>query len=339
MSAALVYVHAAGLACPIGLTWPSAGAAMRAGITRKSTSAYRDNQGREIVASYLRDLLPEDASYEERWLFLLTQALRDATCSSGAAALARMRMFLALPRAGNGSAYSPTFVASALSTRLGVELSPDDIHILTEGAHGGYAALYKGCACVHAGQPCVVAAADSLLSAQRLLLLSGKERLLVDGNSDGLIPGEAAAALILGAESHRPLAHIRGIGFAREQSLIDNDIPLRADGLIAAVRAALADAGLQLHELDFRLSDAAGESFYFKEQALLVTRLLHERKPDFPLWLPAETLGDTGAAAGLCSLLWAMAAWQRGYAPGPRTLACAGNEDGARAVVILESVR
>ena len=337
MNPASVYVGAAGLACPIGLTWSSAAAAMRAGITRKSISAYHDNQGREIVASYLRGLLPEDSSCEGRWLFLLTQALRDVADDSGATALVRMPLFLTLPRADDGRAYSSAWVCDALSTRLGVPLSPDNIHILMAGAYGGYVGLHQGCASARTGKPCVVAGADSLLSAKRLLALSEKERLLVDGNSDGLIPGEAAAALMLSTQRRQPLARVRGIGFASEQSLIDNDIPLRADGLTAAALAALTDAGLELHDLDFRLSDAAGESFHFKEQALLVTRLLRQRKLDFPLWLPAETLGDTGAAAGLCGLLWAMAAWKRNYAPGPRVLACAGNDEGARAAVILES--
>ncbi len=340
MTSAPVYVSAAGLACPVGMTWACACAAMRAGITRKSSSAYRDNQGREIVASSLRDLLSEDSSYEERWLFLLIHALRDVTRHRGGpVVLQRMPLFLTLPPARGGQAYSAAFACEALSRTLGLQLSPDNLHLLTGGACGGYLALDLGRASVRAGVPCVVAAADSLLSAWRLLPLAEQDRLIVEGNSDGLIPGEAAAALMLSQDSRDALAQLCGVGFATEPSLLGNEIPLRADGLIAAVRAALSEASLQLHDLDFRLSDAAGESFHFKEQALLVSRLLLTRKPDFPLWLLAESLGDTGAAAGLCSLLWAMAAWQRQYAPGPRALACAGNEQGARAAVVFTSVQ
>ena len=336
MKSSPVYVSAAGLACPVGMSWPAACAAMRAGIMRKSISPYRDNQGRAIVASYVRDLLPEGALGEERWLFLLTQALRDVARDSGPYALERMTLFLALPLANSGREYSSAWVCKELSSSLGLQLSPANVHVLSGGAYGGYVALQRGSAWSQSGHPCVVAAADSLLSAGRLLSLSEKERLLVDGNSDGFVPGEAAAALLLNREPRRALAQIRGIGFAVEQSLMDNEIPLRAEGLVVATREALFASGVHLHDLDFRLSDAAGESFYFKEQALLVTRLLRERKPDFPLWLCAETLGATGAAAGLCSLLWAMAAWDRSYAPGPRALACAGNDQGERAAVVLE---
>ena len=339
MSVAPVYIAAAGMACPVGLSWPSACAAMRAGISRKQSSLYLDNQGREIVASYLGEQLPADVLWQERWLTLLALALRDALQVRDQRTLVGMPLFVALPFSGSGEAYHSAWVAQALSDKLGLQLVASQVQVVAEGAAGGYVALQQGCLSVRRGRPCVVAAADSLLSAQRLLPLSEQDRLLVEGNSDGFIPGEAAAALLLGDDSRQALAHVRGIGFATEPSRIDNEVPLRADGILAAAQAAVAAAALSPHDLDFRLSDAAGESFFFKEQSLLVTRLLRERKPEFPLWLPAESLGETGAAAGLCSLLWAMAAWQRGYAPGPRALACAGNQQGARAAVVLESPR
>jgi len=333
-----VYVNAAGLACPIGLTWPSACAAMRAGITRKRLSPYRDDQGREIVASYVLDRLSEDSLIEERWLFFLAHALRDATRGRGLHVLEDLPIFLTLPSTRSGGTYEPGWVSSALSQRLGVKLFAANVHVLSGGASGGFVALQTGRASAQAGRPCAVAAADSLLSAARLLPLAQHERLLVEGNSDGFIPGEAAAILMLSQEKRGALARLCGVGFGLEPSLFSNEVPLRAEGLIAAAREALSDAGLRLTDLDFRLSDAAGESFFFKEQSLLVTRLLQERKQEFPLWLPAETLGNTGAAAGLCSLLWAMAAWERGYAPGPRALACAGNEQGNRAAVVFEKI-
>lgn len=334
-----VYVSAAGLACPVGLTWPSACAAMRAGITRKNISAYTDNQGREIIASYLTPLISPDVSCEARWLFLLTQALRDVMGGSGPHAIAHLPLFLALPPSSSNRPYAVDQVCAALSKELGVRLSPDLLQIFGDGAHGGYVALQQGRASVHAGRTCIVAAADSFLGARRLLALAEKQRLLVEGNSDGIIPGEAACAVLLSHDRRHALGQISGIGFAVEPSRLDNHTPLRAEGMITAAHAALDEAGLQLADLDFRLSDAAGESFYFKEQSLLVSRLLRARKTDFPLWLPAASLGDTGAAAGLCSLLWALAAWRRDYAPGPRALACAGNEQGSRAAIVIESVK
>ncbi|HYO55839.1 hypothetical protein [Archangium sp.] len=312
---------------------------MRAGITRKAFSPYRDDSGREIVASYLRDgIISDDAPVEERWLFLLSRALEDISNRIHGSPIEQMPLFVALPASSSERPYTAPFLAEALSTRLDVRLAAQNVFVFSEGACGGYVALQQGRASVRAGQPCIVAAADSMVSGRTLLRLSEKQRLLVEGNPDGVIPGEAAAALLLTREKGQALASIRGLGFGKEESLIDNDVPLRAEGVVAAARTALAEAALQLHELDFRLSDAAGESFYFKEQALFVSRLLRERKAEFPLWLPAETLGDTGAAAGLCGMLWAMAGWARKYAPGPRAIGFAGNEAGRRAAVVFESV-
>ena len=106
--------------------------------------------------------------------------------------------------------------------------------------------------------------------------------------------------------------------------------------MVAAARAALGEAGLSLHDMDFRLSDATGEGYFFREQLLLLTRLLRQRKPDFPIWLCAATLGYVGLAAGLCSLVQAIIACRRGYAPGPRSIATVGSLQGERAALILE---
>ncbi|MBZ5709308.1 hypothetical protein [Nannocystis pusilla] len=309
---------------------------MRAGITRKSFSGQHDDDGREIVTSRLQGVIREDVPPGQRWLELLIYALADLARGNGLAALERPSVFLALGRFALERS-SPSSLAEVLTQTLGTRILPEDVHVLREGAYGGYVALEQGRACVRAGRPSIVAAAESLLTARTLLALSQKQRLLVEGNSDGVIPSEAAAAVLLTGDRRHALARIRGLGFAREPSSLDNDVPLRAEGLLGAARAALLEAGLHPHEVDFRLSDAAGESFYFKEQALLVSRLLRERKAEFPLWLPAETLGDTGAAAGLCGLLWAMAGWARKYAPGPRAIGFAGDEAGGRAAVVIES--
>jgi 3-oxoacyl-[acyl-carrier-protein] synthase-1 len=182
-----------------------------------------------------------------------------------------------------------------------------------------------------------VGAADSLIGAQVLLELVARKRLLSARNPDGVIPGEASACVFLSASRVGSLAEIRGMGFGREPALRDNEVPLRADGLVAATRAALAHARCELHDLDFRVSDTAGESHAFKEQALLVTRLLRQRKGSFPVLQPAEALGDTGAAAGLCGLVTAVEALHRGKAPGPRAIVFGGNEQGDRAAVVVQA--
>ena len=146
------------------------------------------------------------------------------------------------------------------------------------------------------------------------------------------VTGEAGAALIV---STRPLrlaprqARIAGLGFATERE------PSRGLGIAEAARLALREADLDLAEIDFRISDAAGEPYAFKELALMLARLLRRKRERFPLWLPSESIGYTGAASALVGLAVAFQAFRRGYAPGPRALVSAAGSTGDRAVAVL----
>jgi 3-oxoacyl-[acyl-carrier-protein] synthase I len=337
MNATAIYVRSLGLACPVGLNWRAACAAMFAGITRKCELEYRDNRGRPIVGSRL-SIIGATSTASERWLFLLAYALRDALRETDR--LEDHHLILSLPRDCRGRAVDAGSVAAELSQRLGRPLDPRRIEVVAAGAYGGMAAVAMArSALANRETPaCIVAGADSLLGAQQLLRLAERRRLLGEENADGVIPGEAAAALVLTARPRDAVAALLGVGLADEPSSLENDLPLRAAGVAAAARDALAQAGLGLHDMDFRASDAAGESFFFKEQALLVARLLRQRKEEFPLWLVAEALGDCGAAAGLCGLVHAIAGFAFGRAPGPRAIAFAGNDQGRRAAVVIEDM-
>jgi 3-oxoacyl-[acyl-carrier-protein] synthase-1 len=172
-----------------------------------------------------------------------------------------------------------------------------------------------------------------------LAKLAQQRRLLTDTNSDGVIPGEAAACVLLGRRGSSALAHIRGLGFGEEPGLRANDVPLRATGIIAAARAALTEAGCTMDDIDLRISDAAGESYEFREQALLLPRLLQAPKPALPVMLPATSLGHVGVAAGLCGLVLATETFACGLAPGPRIMCFAGSTGPDRAALVVEAVR
>jgi len=334
---AAIFVKAVGMACPVGLSWATACAAMRAGITRRRFSSLRDNEGEEIVTSHLQIEPLQGALRAARCRLLLDAALADLARQVNAEELRRCPLFLAMTPAlapPDGSEASlPT-----LSAVLGSQPGPIR-QIEGPGAFAALAALREVRARLEDGESCILAAADSMVGAREIQRLAQAGRLLSPINSDGVTPGEAAVVLLFTRDASGALAKVCGLGFGDEPSSLDNDVPLRADGLVGATRLALDDARMALADIDFRVSDAAGESFFFKEQALLVSRLLHDRRAAFPLWLPARSLGDTGTAAASCGLAWAMAAWARGYAPGPRAIGFAGNERGQRAAVILETVR
>jgi 3-oxoacyl-[acyl-carrier-protein] synthase I len=175
---------------------------------------------------------------------------------------------------------------------------------------------------------------DSMLSWLTLRSYEERQRLLTAVNSNGFMPGEGAAAVLVDAREDAPLV-CTGVGFGVETAHVDSELPLRADGLSDAIRAALSEAGCEMHDMHFRITDLAGEHYYFKEAALALSRTLRGRKEEFDLWHPAEAIGETGAVAGLAVLAVAHAASCKGFGPGPRILAHMANDDGRRAALVL----
>jgi 3-oxoacyl-[acyl-carrier-protein] synthase-1 len=182
----------------------------------------------------------------------------------------------------------------------------------------------------------LIAATDSLLTWPTLSQYEGEERLLTARNSNGFMPGEGAGALLVDAARGQPGELVcSGIGFAREEAHLGSGEPLRADGLSQAIKAALAEAGCAMHDMDYRITDVAGEQYYFKEAALALSRTLRQRKETFDIWHPAECTGETGAATGATVIALAHAACQKAYSLGPNILAHLANDAGQRAALSL----
>jgi 3-oxoacyl-[acyl-carrier-protein] synthase-1 len=102
-----------------------------------------------------------------------------------------------------------------------------------------------------------------------------------------------------------------------------------------AIKAALADAGREMHDMDFRITDLSGEHYYFKEASLALSRTLHRPKEEFDLWHPAECTGETGALAGVAVVALADAACRKNFTKGPDIVAHMANDGGQRAALSL----
>lgn len=181
----------------------------------------------------------------------------------------------------------------------------------------------------------LVAATDSLLVASTLQNYQEKDRLLSSINSNGFIPGEAGAAIVVEAQSQGSQLVCDGLGFAVETATIDSEEPLRADGLTQAIKESLKDAKCEMGDLDFRISDVAGEQYHFKEATLALGRTLRVRKPMFDIWHPADCVGETGAAIGLIMLSVFKTSNEKGYQLSRKTVAHLGNDQGKRIAIIL----
>ncbi|PVV16280.1 MAG: 3-oxoacyl-ACP synthase [gamma proteobacterium symbiont of Ctena orbiculata] len=225
-----------------------------------------------------------------------------------------------------------------LQDELGFEFS--DQSLVIAGGHVAVAiALKHARELIHqqGARHVLVAASDTMLIAPTLAHYEEQERLLTSDNSNGFIPGEAGAALLVESASGKSenLLCCEGLGFAVEGAHIESEEPLRAEGLTAAIKESLTDAGCETGDLDFRITDISGEQYHFKEASLALSRTLRERKAEFDIWHPADCVGEVGSAQGLIMLSVLKAACEKEYSKGARMFAHMGNDDGKRSCIIL----
>ena len=337
-----MYVTSVGMTSPVGLCAEAACAAIRAGISMFEELPYWDNSGQPIIGS--RVSCPEAAiRCEEHFAALLCSAIKD--CLQIPAAPEGVPLLLGLPepeRPGIPERLAER-VIGRVEEKLGLHFHPEFSQTICSGHTSGFEALRTARELLRRRKvsACMVCGVDSYLNARSLLWLEEHERLKTEENSDGVIPGEAAAAVLVGlteASEVTSSVRITGMGFAHEDASILSQEPLLGLGLSKALRDALAEASIGLHEIDFRLSDVTGESYGFREQMLALARVMRSRREEgIPIWHCAEFIGDTGAAAGVCQLVVAFQAFKKGYAPGNHGVCYTSAVSGDRAVIVLEA--
>src|SRR5208337_4129653 len=232
-----------------------------------------------------------------------------------------------------------TQILPEIEHRLGLPLHPASRVIPRDHASVVVALREAGKLIDSKQAPCViVASVDSLLHQELKSYYLAQRRLLTPNNSNGFCLGEAGSALLIvpqGTNTHGEL-QIRGMGLAREKATIESEEPLRADGLVQAIREAFREEGVTYDDLHYRITDQNGEHYKFKEMVLAMMRFPRKPKPKlFDLWHPIEYIGDVGAAIGPIVLGVALHASQKGYSIGPTVLCTFGNDDGERAAIIV----
>lgn len=225
------------------------------------------------------------------------------------------------------------------------QLSGFDFHqdstVIANGRVSGVQAIDMARRLLEIGHPaCLVMGIDNYLVGKTLTDYHQAGRLKTERNSDGFIPGQAAAAVVLQPADRGRGLLVKGIGYGREPSTIINAaVPLRADGLTAACCGALAQAGMDLGQLDYRLADLNGEHYGFREATLMLSRILRKHKQAFDIRHPAESVGEVGAAIVPIVCAVALASALKNYAPGPGVLCHFANDDFQRAAIVLQYLK
>ncbi len=340
-----MFLVSTGIVCSVGLSASAACAAMRAGIANFEELPYRDNNGEPIVGAITPILTPE-LQFGPRLMEMLAMALQDCLGQLPALPLQKVPLLVGLAEPGRpgGGEWLAENIILQVQDKLEWKFHPQLSKAIPKGHTAGFEGLRV--ARVLLQNPdvpgCIVCGVDSYINGSSLWWLQQHWRLKREDHSNGVIPGEAAAAVYVQRQptfKAETLVQVIGLGYAHEKAIVLSEEPLLGLGLSWAIRAALAEANLQMHDIDFRLSDVTGESYGFKEQAIALSRLMRGRRDELPIWHSAEFIGDCGAATGVCQLVIARESFIKGYAPGDRAACYTSAVLGDRAVTVLQRQR
>ena len=182
-------------------------------------------------------------------------------------------------------------------------------------------------------QAIIFGGADSLISMDKCLELDAATRLNTVGKREGLVPGEAAAFVVLqstesAVKNKTPaLAYLRGVGIAAEPNARNADIEA-TEGLSSAINQALAQAGITATDIQGIVHNLGAETvqsleWHHTTQAIWPRRVSEQQRlavqngeieqadiPDDPIpdiECPYQTMGEVGAAALPMQLATALA--------------------------------
>lgn len=355
-----------GAVTPVGLDAPSSCAALRAGIARLSEleAGSVDSQllekqpatGGRVPLEWF-DGGPSEQQWPGHERFEKPEPPPPETyVETGAERLAR----LAVPAAreawanavlgghqgdgiglylGLGEAEDAGPVVDAVVGAVGMRLSP--VVVKPEGRAAGLIALESAVRDLSAGRirGAIVGGVDSLIRAPVLEQLESEGRLQSGTNPHGVIPGEAAAFLFVESVQQARgrgasvVARIVGSSIAEEPTA-DTDEPNQAAGLTKALQGACRNRP-ELKVMPLVVCDLNGDRYRGMEWGLSATRAFSRFHETREIWHPADNIGDSGAASGPLSAVWACSAFQKGYAGRDHAIVWGASDGKPRSALLL----
>jgi len=338
-----IAVVGTGAVTSVGVTSAQTCAAIRAGIAGFRETVLATAPFKPVVAAAVPSRSHLKRTRQE-WLVALavraiTECYRESSFDQGSVAL-----LLTLPETHNGRAGLTTPAAAATAREIIARVG-NRFHPASRFFEHGHAGALIGLGMARellknrTVAACIVGGVDSLLNRADWDRLSKSGRLRDQENPQGLIPGEGAAFLsVCRASDARGdvLAELLGLGFSNESDTVRGDRYSVGNGLREAMEGACRDATHGEPTISFRVSDMNGERYRAWESLFACSRFYRTRRREcFPIFYPAASVGDLGAAASALATVFAASAIKHGYAPGPIGMCEAGSDDGARAACLL----
>lgn len=350
-----VVVCGVGMRTPVGNDAAQSAAVVRARISRFDVWPHATVGDEPVVASALSPLAgPSD--WTQFALLVAAQPLHEALWQAkvfDGRGLEKRARKLGLYLAGPSQARIALEGPDALEAfrERGVRdcfevlgaIEPTRIEFLPLGNAGSFAALARARQALVEREidVAILGAIDSHLDGAWLEQLAMHGRLKVGDASGGLVPGEAAAFVVLeraesaAARGVKALGQLTAVAVGGEELPIGAEHPIRADGL-SQVLAEVLDARQRGAQVRHVWPDLNGERWRSLEWSLAETRCLSGLPPRaWNLWTPAESLGDIGAAGPLVQIGVALSWPARGFAGEQHHLIAGASFEGPRGVAYV----
>jgi 3-oxoacyl-[acyl-carrier-protein] synthase-1 len=326
-----LYLVGAGAQTPVGRYVLAAAAAVRCGISAYAEHPFMIDKHGEPMVVARADWLDETLPLADRIVTLAVDAAQEALHPLAAqlpALRRQMRVHLALSAENLPDPAQRQNVLDRFAARVGFTPADPPIEPVADGHAGGLLALEDACRQLRRGETCLClgGGVDSWLDPERLEAIDFAERLHSVNYSWGFTPGEGAGFCLVttGAMARRlglpPLAELLAVATAQETKLMGTKTVCIGEGLTAAFRGVLM-AGRAAARVAHCYCDFNGETYRADEDGFTICRTREGFEDPGSFTAAAECWGDVGAASGPLALTLALAAWSRGYAKGPVTLA------------------
>lgn len=351
-------ITAVGAVSSVGVGVVQSCASIRAGLSRPRAVTHfeildEDRQEPAPLQGHPVHGLTDGFAPNARWLLMSRHALADLDSTLGqtvAGYWSRCAVVFVLPVLADARFYhAPTARPDTIWTSCldviiverGLSTDPHHRSLIAIGP-GGVASAFESAASWLDNREVdrvLVVAVDSLLDGWSLGWLAGGRRLKDASNPIGLVPGEAAVALLLEGQARRgaarPLAMVAASAFEESDEPFQNVTRRQGRAAKAALARALQTAGPSLEgDLYVNLN---GEDWRGAELGAVLSGIPVASRGGYRVIAPATSVGDVGAAAGALHIACALRSYARDYAAGPQSWILATSDYGDASVISVKA--
>jgi 3-oxoacyl-[acyl-carrier-protein] synthase-1 len=336
-----LFINAIGMVTALGHDAATSCAAIRAGITRAApvpdaTVLDPDSHTMVPLIGHAVWGLTEGRATVARWLAMATYAFNDLRRSGmlpdadDVAFWRRTAVVIVGPDLDEDrfafafpcypEMIGETYVAPLMRS-LGIPIDADRVHTVYVGRTGAFTAFAGAETLLARGRVdrLIVLAADSYLDGHSVEWLGESERLKSAEKPSGLMPGEAAVAMLVSGpttarRSGPPRARIHAAAVAAEDEPYLDGGPKNGRALALALTEAVTASALG-RPLDVDVyTDLNGESWRAYQFGAAFPQVSADLLQPRRFMMPAMSTGDVGAASSLAAVAVASHAFERGYA-------------------------